>query len=204
MKTRKEIIFFISLALFVFLIAYCRLTYGKLKTPKLEARLLSIEDYRFYSDSLDILENRMETDMSHRKILIKYEIKNTYNDTLFFPLQSEFEHSQSHIEVNFNEYGKKQPSVTNVKKRKSTNKLPPGGIITLSFFIENFLTVEEERQSNANIYKLLSLLQTKYILDSTDVHTEDFPVPTIYFNNDTAGVKFIFVPSGKILRVILE
>ena len=124
MNKKKKNIIIISLVLLVLLIAYCIWTCWEFKIYTLEARLISIEDYRFYSDSLDRLENRKKKDISQRKILFKYEIKNEYNDTLFFPLQSEFEHSKSHIEVNFNEYGRKQPLVIDVKKRKSTNMIP--------------------------------------------------------------------------------
>ena len=204
MNKKKKNIIIISLVLFVLLIAYCIWTCWEFKIYTLEARLISIEDYRFYSDSLDRLENRKKKDISQRKILFKYEIKNEYNDTLFFPLQSEFEHSKSHIEVNFNEYGRKQPLVIDVKKRKSTNMIPPGGIITLSFFIENFLTVEDEQKKNVDTYKIISALHTKYVLDSTDICSTDFPVPKIHFNTDTTGVKLHLVPSGKILRITLE
>lgn len=204
MNKKKKNIIIISLVLFVLLIAYCIWTCWEFKIYTLEARLISIEDYRSYSDSLDRLENRKKKDISQRKILFKYEIKNEYNDTLFFPLQSEFEHSKSHIEVNFNEYGRKQPLVIDVKKRKSTNMIPPGGIITLSFFIENFLTVEDEQKKNVDTYKIISALHTKYVLDSTDICSTDFPVPKIHFNNDTTGVKLHLVPSGKILRITLE
>ena len=159
--------------------------------PILEARLLVVKDNKMWADSLDMVENRMDKDSSHREIYFRYEIGNDSEDTLYFPLASDSElSSKSHISVKIKDMDN-IPQLSFVWKSNSY-KIAPHEVIDISFTVCKIFTVEEERKNNTDIYDLLPRFQMEYEFDSVDIRQNNLPVPNIRFNNDTTGIKVRF------------